>query len=125
MRKSRESKSKAEVETVERARDWSESKCKDMEEIYRLSNETRENAKFEVMSKKNANVVNRAAVKASDIVGFSVMIQGENRERAEADARAKDEAEIWEKSGNMSESKEEAEAETVEIARAWAKAKSK
>ena len=52
-------------------------------------------------------------MKASEKIRFSVRIQGAKREKARADARAKDEAEIWEKSGNMSESKAEAEAETV------------
>ena len=61
-------------------------------------------------------------------IRFSAKIQVANRERAEADTRSKVYSEIWEKAEKtrkLREAKSKAEAETVERARVWAKAKSK
>ena len=48
-------------------------------------------------SRKNANVVNREEVEADAKIRAISYIQGAKRERAEDEARVKDDAEIWEK----------------------------
>ena len=66
MRKAREAKSKAEAETVERARAWIEYKATDNAEISRVNAEARErpSAESKATVRKKNNDVQRAAAEA-------------------------------------------------------------
>ena len=95
-RKAREAKAKNEADFAETERAWAEVKAKEKTEIARLADEAREKAKINARVRKNTNAVNMAAVEAFVKFRFSDNIQGSKRERAEAEARAKVEADIWE-----------------------------
>ena len=66
---------------------WAEAKKKVEADITRLSDKARETVEFEARVRKNSNAVFRAAEEAASKIRFSAKIQGEKREKAEAEAR--------------------------------------
>ena len=83
-RKTRDKKAKAEAKFAERARAWAEAKAKEKADIARLDDEVRDKSEFEANMRKNANVVNRAAVEAAAKIRDNAKIQGAKIKRAEA-----------------------------------------
>ena len=106
MRKAIEAREKLEADTVESEKAWADTKARDRAEISRLADKYREKNKFEARAKKNANFVNRAVVEADTNIRFSDKIQGAKRDKAEAETRANDEAEIREKTKEINKSAE-------------------
>ena len=94
MSKERESKTKFQAEFVERSRAWADAKTKEDTHIARISDKVREKADIDARARKNANTVHTAAVEAVAKIRFSDKIQGSKREKAEAEAWKKVEAEM-------------------------------
>ena len=70
MRKARESKAKAEADTVESARSWTEYKAKDKVEISRVNTKARERPreKAKARVREKTNDVQKSVTEASDMI---------------------------------------------------------
>ena len=73
-REARKERANVEGETTERERAWAKSKAREKAEIARLSDEASDKNEFEARERKNANVVNGAAVEAAAKIRFSADI---------------------------------------------------
>ena len=80
MRKSRDSKARAEAEFAEREIKWAEVKAKEKADISRFADKAMEKTKLETRARKNTNTINRAEVKAATKIRF-VTISREKKER--------------------------------------------